>query len=462
MFGFLKKKLSESVEKLTEKVKVPKDDLELKEKPSVAASKDDLELKEKPSVVAAEKKAAKAPKAVKPAKKPEPEEARKEEPEGKKKIEKKPEPEREIKPRKEPAKVVPEKPKEETRPEEKPEISKKEPAETQEPEEKKGFLSRFRKKVEEVVKEEPKPEPKAEVPEEPGEKKTGFRERISGRVLERKITEKDIDSLFDEMELGLMEANVALEVVDFLKKRMKDHLIQHQVKRGSTEEMIRNTFETVLKEIFDQGKIDLEGMLRKKKPLCLVFLGFNGSGKTTSIAKLAKYLTKNSHKVVMAAGDTFRAAAIDQLETHAKRLGVRMVKHDYGADSAAVVFDAVKHATSKGIDFVLADTAGRSHQDKNLMDELKKVIRVNKPDLKIMVIDSLTGNDVVEQAKQFDEAVGVDCMVFTKVDVNQKGGSLLSACHVIKKPILFIGTGQKYEDIELFDPEKFVKDLMSE
>ncbi len=432
MFGFLKKKLSESVDKLTDKVKISKDGEEPKENAEKSLEIKPEAKKEIPPKVVEQKKE------VKPERKKE------------KRIEKKPEPKKEVK---EEHKV--ETPSEITKTKE-PEVNE-EPKKLQKPDEKKGFLSRFKKKKEEVTAEMEPPTEETK----PEKKKAGFRERVSGRVLERKITEKDIDSLFDEMELGLMEANVALEVVDFLKKRMKDHLIQHQVKRGSTEEMIRDTFKTILKEIFDQGRIDLEGMLKKKKPLCMVFLGFNGSGKTTSIAKLAKYLMKNKHGVVLAAGDTFRAAAIDQLEVHGNKLGIRVVKHDYGADAAAVVFDAIKHADSKGMDFVLADTAGRSHQDKNLMDELKKVIRVNKPDLKIMVIDSLTGNDVVEQAKQFDEAVGVDCMVFTKVDVNKKGGSLLSACHVIKKPILFIGSGQKYEDIELFDPEKFVKDLMA-
>ncbi len=407
MFGSLKKKLSESVEKLTERAKKEK-------KPEVSPPEKKKQMKE-------EKREPAPPEKEKPA----------EEPEMKKKRERK--------------------------------KGKKEEG-APKPEKGKGLLSRFRGKKEKKPKPETMVSPAEKVPPEKipeKEKRGGLKKKISGRVLERKITESDINSLFDEMELGLMEANVALEVVDFLKSRMKKYLVHQQVKRGNVEENIRETLRKVLKEIFDKGKVDLEGMLKEKRPLCLVFLGFNGSGKTTSIAKLAKHLMKNKHKVVLAAGDTFRAAAIDQLETHAGKLGTKVVKHDYGSDAAAVVFDAVKYADSKGIDFVLADTAGRSHKDKNLMDELRKVIRVNRPDLKIMVIDSLTGNDVVEQAKQFDEAVGVDCIVFTKVDVNKKGGSLLSACHVISKPILFIGTGQKYEDIELFDPDKLVGDLMS-
>jgi fused signal recognition particle receptor len=145
---------------------------------------------------------------------------------------------------------------------------------------------------------------------------------------------------------------------------------------------------------------------------------------------------------------------------HGDKLGIKVIKHEYGADSAAVIYDAIEHAKAKDVDFVLADTAGRSHSNKNLMDELKKVVRVNKPELKILVMDSLAGNDLVEQARNFDAAVGVDAMIFTKTDVNEKGGGMLSACLAVKKPILYIGTGQEYDDIELFDAKKFVKDLM--
>jgi fused signal recognition particle receptor len=309
--------------------------------------------------------------------------------------------------------------------------------------------------------ERPRIEEKIKKPEKVEKlERAGLKKRIKERFLERKVSEKDIDDFFSEIELDLMEANVALEVVDFLEERMKEYLVGKQLKRGEIEKKIRQTLEKILVEIFDQGRIDVKSMIREKKPLCFVFLGFNGSGKTTSIAKFGRYLMDKHYSIVLAAGDTFRAASIEQLEVHGEKLGVKVIKHKYGADSAAVVYDAIEHAKSRGLDFVLADTAGRSHKDQNLMDELKKVVRVNNPDLKILVVDSLTGNDVIEQAKQFDQAVGVDCMIFTKVDVNKKGGSLLSACYAIKKPILFIGTGQEYRDLEMFEPKRFVKDLM--
>jgi len=394
MFGFLKKKLSESVEKLSDKIR-KKEEEEIK-KP--------IEMPKPP----------KAKRGIKP--------------ERKVKVEKPPKGETKI--------IVKEKVK--VKPEVIEEEVKEEPKE-----EKKGFLTRLRRKP--AVAEEEKPT---------------FRERVVGKVLERKVSGKDIDSLFEEMELGLVEANVAVETIDFLKDRMKEYLADKQLRRGEIEREVRNTLEKILVEIFDQGKINLERLAKSKKPVSIVFLGFNGSGKTTSIAKLGKYLTGKKFKVVLAAGDTFRAASIEQLEVHGDRLGLKVIKHKYGSDSAAVVYDAIEHAKAKGIDFVLADTAGRSHANRDLMDELKKVVRVNKPDLNILVMDSLTGNDLVEQSKKFDEAVGIDGMIFTKVDVNEKGGGMLSACHAVKKPILYIGLGQDYGDIEIFDARKFVKDLM--
>lgn len=418
MFGFLKKKLSESVEKLSDKV-LSKEE----EKPKEEVKKAEVP-KERPGP---------AKKAKRKVPKPRPRIPEPERPG--------PVPEPEPGPPPEPSPPEPE-------PEER-RVEKVIEKPAKEKHERKGFLSRLRGKAEPEVREVAKED-------------TGIRERLAGKVLERKVSGKDIDSLFEEMELGLLEANVSLETVDFLKERMKGYLVGRQLKRGKIEQEIRDTLEIILVEMFGQGKVDLERLAKEKKPVSVVFLGFNGSGKTTSISKLGKYLTDRGFKVVLAAGDTWRSAAIEQLEVHGNKLGLKVIKHKYGSDSAAVIYDAIEHAKSKGIDFVLADTAGRSHSNQNLMDELKKVIKVNKPDLKILVMDSLTGNDLVDQARNFDEAVGIDAMIFTKVDVNEKGGGMLSACHVVKKPILYIGLGQDYGDIEIFDPRKFVKDLMGD
>ena len=203
--------------------------------------------------------------------------------------------------------------------------------------------------------------------------------------------------------------------------------------------------------LFDVGKIDLLSRIKSKKPFVIVFVGVNGSGKTTTIAKMARFCQKNNLSVVIAAGDTFRAAAIDQLEVHAKNLGIKMIKQDYGSDSAAVAFDAIKHAEATGRDVVLVDTAGRLHSNVNLMDEMKKIIRVAKPDIVLFVGESITGNDCVEQAKKFNEAIGIDGIVLAKADVDEKGGAAISVSYVTKKPILYLGTGQGYDDLAEFD-----------
>jgi len=323
----------------------------------------------------------------------------------------------------------------------------------------------------EQPKEIPKPVEKAEAPkisevpaevpkEAPKEEKRGFFRKIREKVTEKALEEKDIDELFEESESELLQSNVALEVIDFLKEDLKKKLAGRQVKRSQAGEFIRKAFEEGLLEILDQGKINLEKLSKEKKPVTCVFIGFNGSGKTTTIARIAKYLQDRKLKPLLAAGDTFRAAAQEQLEHHGDKLKLKVIKHQYGADSAAVIYDAIRHAEGQGYDFVLADTAGRTHVDKNLADELKKVCRVNSPDLKILVVDSLTGNDAVEQAREFDKMAGVDAVVMTKVDVNTKGGSILSVCYAIKKPILFIGMGQGYDDLEAFSPQKFVKEIL--
>jgi fused signal recognition particle receptor len=195
---------------------------------------------------------------------------------------------------------------------------------------------------------------------------------------------------------------------------------------------------------------------KKKEPFVLMFVGINGTGKTTTIAKVAHFLRDKSYSVLLAAADTYRAGSIEQLEEHGKRLGMRVIKSIYGGDPAAVAYDAVSHAKAHGINIVLIDTAGRMQTNQNLMNELVKVKRVVAPDLTVFVVDSLIGNDAVMQAEEFNKAIGVDATILTKVDADVKGGSALSVTYVTQKPILFIGVGQTYRDLELFNPEKFV------
>ena len=162
----------------------------------------------------------------------------------------------------------------------------------------------------------------------------------------------------------------------------------------------------------------------------------------------------------MAAGDTFRAAAIEQLEQHGKNLDVKIISHNYGSDSAAVAFDAVEHAKSKNLDYVLIDTAGRNHANEDLMRELEKVKRVVKPHYTILVVDSLTGNDAVDQAKLFGKKIGVDGVILTKTDADERGGAIISVAHESGKPILFLGSGQGYNDLEEFDADKILNQII--
>lgn len=294
---------------------------------------------------------------------------------------------------------------------------------------------------------------------------SGSVKKVTEKVLEKEITDEDIDDFFAETEIELMQDNVAVDVIDYLKNRMKEELVEKKIKRRSSAEEIKSVFRGILIEIVGKDSIDIDSIIKEKRseeePACIVFLGFNGSGKTTSIAKFANIMKDKGFRPVLAAADTFRAASIEQLEHHGKKLGIEVIKHQYGSDPAAVVFDAKKYAKTKGKDVVLVDTAGRMHNDKNLMDELSKIIRINKPDVKILVIDSLTGNDVVMQAMNYDKAVnGIDAMILTKTEINEKGGSLLSAAHTTGKPILYLGTGQDYPDMIEFDAEKLVDDLL--
>ncbi|MBS3052442.1 MAG: signal recognition particle-docking protein FtsY [Candidatus Aenigmarchaeota archaeon] len=322
--------------------------------------------------------------------------------------------------------------------------------------------------VTKMVTKEDKSKPKKEKKEtEVKEKKTTVKEvaeRIFKKVTERQITEDDVNNIFNQVEMNLLEADVAVSVIDKFKEDLKNNLLGKDTKRTQVKEVIENSFRNSLLEILTTPEIDLEKIIQKKrsedKPTLFIFLGFNGSGKTTSLAKFAKWLIDKKYSVVFAAGDSFRAASIEQLEEHANKLRVKVIKHQYGADPAAVVFDAVKHAESHNINVVLADTAGRTHVNKNLMDQLEKVCRVNKSDLKILVLDSLTGNDIINQCEMYDKAVGVDALILTKVDVVERGGSILSAAYVLKKPILFLGIGQEYENFEKYNPDKIAENLL--
>ena len=289
---------------------------------------------------------------------------------------------------------------------------------------------------------------------------------LSGLVNKITTTELKTESLrpvLSEFKTTLMENDVAVPVAERICDEMEKRLDGIQVRRLEDRRKIveKNLREVLLETMVMNDKIDLlkavEEKRKKGEPFLIVFVGINGTGKTTSIAKIARFFMKKGYSVVLACSDTYRAGSIEQLEEHSKRLGVRMIKHEYGADPAAVAYDTVSHARAHGINVVLIDTAGRMQTNRNLMNELAKVKRVVDPDLTVLTVDSLTGNDAVMQAEEFHKSVGIDATILTKVDADVKGGSALSVTYVTKKPILFIGTGQKYDDLEEFNPEKFMQ-----
>jgi fused signal recognition particle receptor len=273
------------------------------------------------------------------------------------------------------------------------------------------------------------------------------------------LSEDKFDELFWDLELALLENNVAVEVIDKIKNDLKQDVVDKKITRKSLQEHIIRSLRNSIEDLFDIESVNLIKKIKNKKPFVIAFIGVNGSGKTTTLAKLVKLLQNNNLKVVVGACDTFRAAAIHQLEEHTNKLNVKLIKHDYGADPAAVAFDTVQHAEAKNIDVVLLDTAGRLHSNKNLMDELKKLVRVAKPDLNIYVGESIAGNDLVDQVELFNKEIGIDGIILAKADIDEKGGAAVSVSYVTKKPILYLGTGQEYNDLEEFKKEKIMKNL---
>ncbi|KON33746.1 cell division protein FtsY [miscellaneous Crenarchaeota group-1 archaeon SG8-32-1] len=296
-----------------------------------------------------------------------------------------------------------------------------------------------------------------------------LRKGLSNAVSKIVVTELKAEKLrpiLDDFRFSLIENDVAVSVAYYITDELENRLDGVQVKRISDrKDLVKDTLHQVLIEILTTKEtINLIQLIEEKRklkePFSILFVGINGTGKTTSIAKVAKFLMKKGYSVVLAGSDTYRPGSIEQLEQHSKKLGVRMIKHDYGADPAAVAYDTISHAQSRGINVVLIDTAGRIQTDRNLMSELAKIKRVVSPDLTILVIDALIGNDAVLQAEEFHSSVTVDGSILTKVDADVKGGASLSVAHITGKPIIFIGVGQNYEDLEAFEPERFTNMIL--
>jgi fused signal recognition particle receptor len=288
---------------------------------------------------------------------------------------------------------------------------------------------------------------------------------FGGGFLSRKLKEGAIDDVLDDLEIVLLQSDVALPVIERLRRDLVRELAGRKLKHGvEAEEAIRLCLERSVRAILGRHTLDIAAAIRghHPKPYIIMFVGVNGTGKTTTVAKFAVWLRGLGFSSAIAAGDTFRAGAIEQLLTHGERLGIRVIRQQEGSDPAAVAFDAIAHAKAKGVDVVLIDTAGRQHTNENLIEEAKKIRRVAVPTLTLFVGDALSGNDVVEQARLFDQALGIDGLVLTKLDADVKGGAALSTTFVTKKPILFVGLGQGYADLMPFDPDWMVQRLFAE
>ena len=281
---------------------------------------------------------------------------------------------------------------------------------------------------------------------------------------EKELKEKDIDEVLFELEIALLESDVATEVIDVLKDDLKKELIGTTVNKDKIAEVIKQELRKSISTMFDAaGNIDILSNIQKKKekgePYIISFMGINGTGKTTTIAKIANLLRENKFSVVIAAADTFRAGAIEQIGEHGKRLNVKVISQNYGSDPAAVARDAVLYSKSHKIDCILIDTAGRMQTSKNLMDQISKINKVVNPDLKLFVGDSLAGNDTVSQAREFHNYTKFDGAILTKSDADARGGAAISIVKITSSPILYLGIGQEYKDLKSFDKDIFLETL---
>lgn len=289
---------------------------------------------------------------------------------------------------------------------------------------------------------------------------------VIDKLSRTELSDNSLNPLLWEFKISLLENDVALSVAEEMCDEIKELLLGEAVgrfenKKERVNEALRDSLYKVLQAPVNVDFLEEVAIKRRERtPLIIVFVGVNGTGKTTTIAKVANLLIKNGYSVVLAGCDTYRAGSIEQLEGHAKRLGIRMIKHAYRSDAAAVAFDAINYARSHGINVVLVDTAGRMQTNRNLMDEMKKIVKVAKPHLTVLVVDALAGNDSVDQARIVDEAVGINGVILTKLDADVKGGAAISIAFAIKKPILYLGIGQFYDDLTLFDPRTLVESMV--
>jgi fused signal recognition particle receptor len=300
------------------------------------------------------------------------------------------------------------------------------------------------------------------------DKLRGALDSAIAKAVTKELNDKNLTDAVWQLQLVLMQNDVAMEAAEYISELTKQKLVGSRAGRlENLTKLFRNAvYESILEALTPKTPLDPIQFAAQRKSqgetTVILFVGVNGTGKTTTLAKVANLYKKNGFSVVIAASDTFRAGSIEQIELHAQKLGIKVIKQDYGSDAAAVAYDAVAHAKAKHINVVLIDTAGRMQSNKNLLAEMAKIAKVAEPDLKLFIGDALTGNDALSQAKEFNEAIGIDGSILTKIDADPSGGSALSIAYVTGKPIVYVGTGQTYDDLQRFDPEWFARRLIGE
>lgn len=297
----------------------------------------------------------------------------------------------------------------------------------------------------------------------PAKGQPGLAERVKILVTDGEfvLTERQIQAPLQELEMVLLENDVALPVTDEILRRIQEELVgKHRGIGVAPESVIIAALRDAIVQVLGEG-FDLAGYIRDHpRPVKILFTGVNGTGKTTTVAKVGSYLKKLGFSVVIGSGDTYRAGALEQIATHAERLGIKVIQHKAGGDPSAVLFDAVEYASAHKVDVVLADSAGRFHNRVNLMNQLEKMKRVMKPDLVVYVDEAVAGNDAVVRAEEFEKLVGTDAVILTKADMDMRGGAAISIAHTVGKPIMFLGTGQGYDDLMPFSPDRVVDELL--
>ncbi|SEO58080.1 fused signal recognition particle receptor [Halogranum amylolyticum] len=283
----------------------------------------------------------------------------------------------------------------------------------------------------------------------------------TGRII---IEEEDLEEPLWALEMALLESDVEMNVAERILETIREKMIGESRKQvDTTAELVEEALHDALLDVISVGQFDFEERIQQAdKPVVVIFTGVNGVGKTTSIAKMSEYLESCGLSSVMANGDTYRAGANEQIRKHAENLDRKLITHEQGGDPAAVIYDAVEYAEAHDVDVVLGDTAGRLHTSNDLMAQLEKINRVVDPDMTLFVDEAVAGQDAVQRAKKFDEAAEIDGAILTKADADSQGGAAISIAYVTGKPILFLGTGQGYDDLERFDPEALVSSLLAD